>query len=138
MIDHDAHQTVTANDQGSSPEIIDHGSPEPASATVGADDHDDHDDRRGIVAGSSDDACQKRGGSGALLGTNISDTTENLGKSSPRRSPERGCYGELLRLSAGTGVTTAINAKKVFSSFEFSSDGSPQAADRNPVRFDRC
>ena len=84
MIDHDAHQTVTANDQGSSPDIIDHGSPEPASATVGADDHDDHDDRRGIVARSSDDAHQERGGSGALLGLEPANT-ENTGLISAKK-----------------------------------------------------
>lgn len=32
-----------------------------------------------------------------LLGTIASQSTENSGKSSERRSPERGCYGELLR-----------------------------------------
>ena len=94
MIDHDAHQTVTANDQGSSPEIIDHGSPEPASATAGADDHDDHDDRRGIVARSSGDAHQKRGGSGALLAP--SSFKYLKGNENPGKPPD--LHGWLLHL----------------------------------------
>ena len=40
---------------------------------------------------------QGRGGSSPLLGTIVSETTENLGKSSSRRSPKRVCYGKLLR-----------------------------------------
>ena len=45
---------------------------------------------------------QGRGGSSPLLGTSYSQDTENSGKSSERRSPERVCDEKLLRFDAAS------------------------------------
>ena len=123
MIELHAHQTVIANDQGSSPQNIDQRPEEPASSA----DRDDRDDRQDAFAEPSGDASQERDGAvpllglepataentgfnsktpevrvlpprlAPLLGTRLLESAENLGKSSTRRSPERLCYGKLLR-----------------------------------------
>ena len=85
-----------------------------------------------------EDGRDVRNGAGALLAPKFLKLLKSLGN-----RPQTGllsvfakgnCYGcpspQALRLQA--------TPKRLFSSFEFSSNGSPQAADRKPVRFDRC
>ena len=56
-------------------------------------------EKTGLISPTTEDSNPQSFGS-PLLGTNIAETAEKLGKSSQRRSPKRACYDSVLRFGA--------------------------------------